>query len=68
MAKEKTIENGKLQTKVNWSPYNGWKTKGWPVVTMVNGNIVYREGEFFTEHLGREMTIDAPWENGAEFP
>jgi dihydroorotase len=68
MAREKTIENGKLQTKVNWSPYNGWKTKGWPVMTMVNGNVVYREGEFFTDIPGREMTIEAPWENGGRFP
>ena len=68
MAREKTIENGKLQTKVNWSPYHGWKTKGWPVVTMVNGNVVYREGEFFTDILGREMIVDAPWENGGSFP
>jgi dihydroorotase len=68
MNRERTIENGKLQTKVNWSPYNGWKTKGWPVVTMVNGNVVYREGEFFTEVLGREMIIDAPWERGEAFP
>ncbi|MDB5106862.1 MAG: dihydroorotase, multifunctional complex type [Fibrobacteres bacterium] len=68
MGREKTIEDGKLQTKVNWSPYNGWKTKGWPVMTMVNGNIVFREGEFFTDILGREMIIDAPWENGGTFP
>jgi len=62
MAREKTIEDGKLQTKVNWSPYNGWKTKGWPVMTMVNGNIVFHEGEFFTDVLGREIIFDAPWE------
>ena len=62
MAREKTIENGKLQTKVNWSPYDGWITKGWPVMTLVNGHVVFREGEFFTDVKGREMTIDAPWE------
>ncbi len=62
MAKEKTIENGKLQTKVNWSPYDGWKTKGWPVMTLVNGNIVFRDGELFTDIKGREMLIDAPWD------
>lgn len=62
MEKEKTIENGKLQTKVNWSPYHGWKTKGWPIMTMVNGHVVFREGEFFTDHLGREMDIVAPWD------
>jgi dihydroorotase len=65
MAREKTIENGKLQTKVNWSPYNGWKVKGWPVVTIVNGRIVFREGEFFDAVKGKEMTIDAPWERAA---
>jgi dihydroorotase len=68
MAREKTIENGKLQTKVNWSPYHGWKVKGWPVITMVNGHIVFREGEFFTDRLGREMIVDAPWERGEAFP
>jgi dihydroorotase len=68
MAREKTIENGKLQTKVNWSPYHGWKVKGWPVITMVNGHIVFREGEFFTDRMGREMAIDAPWEKGGTFP
>ncbi len=62
MEKEKTIENGKLQTKVNWSPYHGWKTKGWPIMTMVNGHVVFREGEFFTDHLGKEMDIVAPWD------
>jgi dihydroorotase len=62
MAREKTIENGKLQTKVNWSPYDGWKVTGWPVVTIVNGRVVYREGEFFDAVKGREITIDAPWE------
>lgn len=62
MAREKTIENGKLQTKVNWSPYDGWRTKGWPVATLVGGNIVFREGEFFTAVKGREILIDAPWD------
>jgi dihydroorotase len=64
MAREKTIENGKLQTKVNWSPYHGWRTKGWPVATMVGGHVVFREGDFFPEVKGREIVIDAPWEKG----
>jgi dihydroorotase len=62
MAKEKTIENGKLQTKVNWSPYNGWTTKGWPVATVVGGHVVFREGQFFPEVKGREIRIDPSWE------
>ena len=42
----------------------GWKTKGWPVVTVVGGRVVFREGQFFDAVKGREMIIDAPWEKG----
>ncbi len=62
MERKRTIENGKLQTKVNWSPYHGLTTKGWPVMTFVNGNMVYGEGEFFTNIKGRELVFAPPWE------
>lgn len=29
----------KLKTKCNWSPFSGWKVKGWPIITVVNGKI-----------------------------
>lgn len=57
MGKQKTIENGKLWTKVNWSPYNGWTTTGWPEITIVNGNIVYQDGEIDESVKGREILI-----------
>ncbi|OED35747.1 dihydroorotase [PVC group bacterium (ex Bugula neritina AB1)] len=57
MKKTKTIQNGSLHTKVNWSPYNGWETQGWPVMTFVNGNLVFREGDFFTDKKGKEVKI-----------
>lgn len=57
MGKEKTIENGKLYTKVNWSPYDGWNTTGWPVITIVNGHIVFQEGGIDESVKGREITI-----------
>ncbi|MCF7822935.1 MAG: dihydroorotase [Candidatus Marinimicrobia bacterium] len=59
MQKEKTIENGKLFTKVNWSPFDGWKTRGWPVKTLVNGQIVFDDGMVNTEVKGREILIDS---------
>ncbi|MEK7171650.1 MAG: dihydroorotase [Patescibacteria group bacterium] len=31
----------KFKTKCNWSPFSGWKLKGWPVLTIVNGEIMY---------------------------
>jgi len=62
MNKVRTIRNGELQTKVNWSPYDGWTTKGWPVMTLVRGEFVYREGKFQEPGWGRPIQYDTPWE------
>jgi len=58
MGLKRTIENGKLWTKVNWSPYDGWTTQGWPVTTFVNGNIVFQDGEIDESIKGQEVQID----------
>ncbi len=42
---EKKVKNENLFTKCGWSPFNGWKLKGWPVMTIVNGNIVFDNGK-----------------------
>jgi dihydroorotase len=53
----RTIENGKLFTKVNWSPYHGWTTQGWPVRTIVGGKSVYLDGEVNDSIRGSEIQI-----------
>jgi dihydroorotase (multifunctional complex type) len=47
--KEKTLSNDGLYTKVQWSPYAGWKVKGIPVLTMVRGKIVAENGKVIAE-------------------
>jgi len=42
---EKEVKNEKLFTKCKWSPFDGWNLKGWPIATIVNGNIVYENGK-----------------------
>ena len=42
---EKEVKNDELFTKCRWSPFDGWKLKGWPVTTIVNGNIVFENGK-----------------------
>ncbi len=42
---EKEVKNDELFTKCKWSPYNTWNLKGWPVTTIVNGNIVFENGK-----------------------
>ena len=37
--KEKTIVESELKTKCGWSPFAGWKLKGWPVYTILRNKI-----------------------------
>ena len=52
---EKTVDRQDLQTKCGWSPFEGWRLTGWPVITIVNGNVVYNgrapHGEQFNATL-----------------
>jgi len=38
-----------LLTKCGWSPFEGWNLTGWPVMTVVGGQIVYDRGHLNTE-------------------
>ncbi len=42
---EKEVKNENLFTKCGWSQFNGWKLKGWPVMTIVNGKIIFENGK-----------------------
>ena len=57
MQMKKTVKNGKLFTKVNWSPYHGMELQGWPVRTMVHGQTVFLEGAIREGVRGREIKI-----------
>ncbi|MDN4494178.1 dihydroorotase [Ureibacillus aquaedulcis] len=43
--KEQTINPDEFATKGRNTPFTGWSAKGWPVLTMVEGNIVYEEAK-----------------------
>ncbi len=49
-----SCRNEDLLTKCKWSPYEGKILKGWPVTTIVNGNVVYDNGEVF-DVKGKEI-------------
>jgi len=57
LKKQKIVKDGDLFTKCGWSPFNGFKLKGWPIITIVNGNIVYEEGEI-CNIKGREVIFE----------
>ena len=52
--KRQAVRNEDLMTKCKWSPYEGKILKGWPVTTIVNGNVVYDNGEIF-DVKGKEI-------------
>jgi dihydroorotase len=54
---KKTVKDGQLFTKVNWSPYHGMELRGWPVRTMVHGQTVYLDGAIQEGVRGREIEI-----------
>ncbi len=57
MSLAKKVENDKLFTKCAWSPFAGRKLKGWPVKTIVRGNVVYDEGTI-NKNKGEEVRYD----------
>lgn len=54
--KKDKISNQNLQCKVKWSAFDGKEIIGWPVTTIVNGKIVYDQGNL-REPAGKEIVI-----------
>lgn len=47
-----------LLTKCGWSPFEGWKLTGWPVVTIVGGQVVYENGRVNHQVRGSALRFD----------
>jgi dihydroorotase len=45
MNKKNTITNAQQRSKTGWTPYDGMDVVGWPIVTIIRGNIVMRDDE-----------------------
>lgn len=41
---KRRIENDWIASKSGWTPFDGMKTTGWPVATIIRGRIVMRDG------------------------
>jgi dihydroorotase len=47
MKREGVVEPENFQSKAKYSPFEGFKVKGMPVMTLVRGNVVMDEGDVF---------------------
>ncbi|MCK6548158.1 dihydroorotase [Myxococcota bacterium] len=46
-------------TRVGWSPFEGMELQGWPVTTIVRGQIVFRDGQIVEGVRGRPVQLVA---------
>jgi dihydroorotase len=52
---QRTIENRQMASKVGWTPFDGMRVTGWPLMTIIRGNVVMRDGELLGSPLGEPM-------------
>ena len=55
MNKEITIKDKMIASKCGWTPFNNYKVKGFPVGTIVNGNLVMSDGKVAIESKGTPL-------------
>lgn len=55
-----TITQPALHHGADYTPYEGMVITGWPVLTMVRGNIVVHEGEMITQAAGMHIAREKP--------
>jgi dihydroorotase len=57
MSKEQVIRNEMMASKCGWTPFNSYKVKGFPIGTIVNGNLVMSEGKIISKAQGQPLTF-----------
>ena len=55
MDKVVKIDNDKIESKCKWSPFHGVKVKGFPVITIVNGEIKMKNGKIMGKPGGKPL-------------
>ena len=55
MNKVVEIQNEKIESKCGWSPFEGMDIIGWPMGTIIRGNVVMRDGEIAAEPIGKPV-------------
>jgi dihydroorotase len=54
------VERATLATRSGWSPFEGWSLTGWPVATIVGGQVAFINDEVQTEVRGKALNFPTP--------
>ena len=55
LAARRMIRHEDMATRAGWTPFDGMEAKGWPVATIIRGQIVMRDGEIVAPGRGRPL-------------
>jgi dihydroorotase len=51
----RTLRHADMATRVGWTPFDGMAAKGWPMATMIRGQLVMRDGELLVPGGGEPI-------------
>ena len=57
MNKEVVIKDDWIESKCGWTPFNNYKVKGFPVATIVNGEIVMENSKIISPAKGKPLNF-----------
>lgn len=55
---ERVIENRWIASRSGWTPFDGMKVRGWPLMTVIRGRIVMREDRLLGTPAGLPVEFD----------
>ncbi|MBT4761439.1 MAG: dihydroorotase [Bdellovibrionaceae bacterium] len=58
MKKEVTLTHEMMASKCGWTPYNGKNIQGFPIMTIIRGNIIMDNGEVLGEPSGQSISFN----------
>jgi dihydroorotase len=59
LSARKVITNAWNQSRCGWTPFDGMPVTGWPMLTIVRGNVVMRDGQLVGRPGGAAVRFDA---------
>ena len=57
MNKEVVIKDNWIESSCGWTPFNNYKVKGFPVATIVNGEIVMENSKIILHAKGKPLVF-----------
>jgi dihydroorotase len=57
MHASRTIEDVQQASKVGWTPFHGMRVTGWPIMTVVRGRTIMRDGQLLDAAQGQPMSF-----------